>query len=259
MLKTFVTIFFGILFQTLCLAQFSPPGLGETNAAAWFAVGIKEKLSSKKNIESETFIGIGTITNPDNYNLFQNPSIYVLNEEIKHHFKPHWKYSIAASYRWQNKYKATPSFELDAPNTRQEIRFYGRFAYINTFHKIKYSLSYRPEIRFFYNPNFKSPMEIKEFRSRLRGKIDLNLNASKTKKIITSAELLFATSKTTQWSPLKYKESRFCLYYSVTIPKQKITFNVGYMNNVLGEKFNKCVHYLAIDVVFKNPFNKNKH
>jgi hypothetical protein len=256
MLKASLTIFFGILFQTFCLAQFSPPGLGKTNAAAWFAVGIKEKLSSKKDIESETFIGIGTISNPDNNNLFQNPSIYVINEEIKHHFKPNWEYSIAASYRWQNKYKTTPSFELDAPNARQEIRFYSRFAYTNSFRKIKYSLSYRPEIRFFYNPDFKIPTENTEFRSRFRGKIDLNLNTAKTKKIITSAELLFATSKTTQWSPLKYKESRFCLYYSVAIPKQKLTFNIGYMNNVLGKKINKFVHYFAFDIVIKNPFEK---
>lgn len=256
MLKASLTILFGILFQTICIAQFSPPGLGKTNSAAWFAVGIKETLSSKKNIESVTFIGMGTISNPNNNNLFHNPSIYVINEEIKHHFKPNWQYSIAASYRWQNKYKATPSFELDYPNARQEIRFYSRLTYISSFHKANYSLSYRPEIRFFYDRNFKLPTETTEFRSRLRGKIDLNINAVKTKKIITSAELLFATSKTLQWSSLTYKESRFCLYYSVAFPTQKLAFNIGYMNNILGKNINKFVHYFAFDVAIKNPFEK---
>ncbi len=256
MVRSALTLLFGILFYGTCFAQFSPPGLGNTNTAAWFALGMKQKLSSNKKIESATFIGIGTISNPNNYNLFQKPSIYVLNEEITHQFKPNWKYSIATSYRWQNKYNSSPPYALEEPNARQEIRFYSRFTYSKSFRKIKYSLGYRPEIRFFYNPDFTTPTEKLEFRSRLRGKIRLNLNAAKTKKISTSAEILLATSKTTQWNTFQYKESRFCLYYSVTIPKQKITFNMGYMNNVLGKKFNKDVHYLAFDVVFKNPFQK---
>lgn len=256
MLRTSLSLFFGILFYSNCFAQISPPGLGKANTAAWFAVGIKQRLNRKETLESVSFAGLGSISNPNNSNPFQKQSIYVINEEITHNFKPHWKYSVAASYRWQNKYQSSPPYELDSPKARQEIRFYSRFTYLKTFKKIMYSLTYRPEIRFFYNPDFKLAEETTEFRSRLKGKIAFNINALKTQKISTSAEVLLATSKTEQWSAFKYKESRFSLYYSVTIPKQKITFNMGYMNNVLGKNFSKCVHYIAFDVVFKNPFQK---
>lgn len=256
MLRTSLYLFLGILYYCNGLAQIAPPGLGETNTAGWFAFGLKQKLNKKETLQSTSFVGLGTISNPDNANLFQKPSIYVVNEEITHHFKPNWKYSVAASYRWQNKYKTAAPYELDNPKARQEIRFYGKFTYLKSFEKMAYSFTYRPELRFFYNPDFSLPEETTEFRSRLKAQIAFTVNSLKTHKIIAATEALFATNKTEQWDKLKYKESRLSLYYSIAIPKQKITLNMGYMNNILGKKFSKCVHYIAFDVVLKNPFSK---
>ena len=108
MLRVSLTIILGIIFNSNCLAQCSPPGLGKANTASWFAIGLKQNINKKETITSATHFGLGRISNPDNYNLFKKQSIYVINEEIANRFKQNWKLSVALSYRWQNKYKATP-------------------------------------------------------------------------------------------------------------------------------------------------------
>lgn len=256
MLRILLSLFLGILFYSNSFAQITPPGLGKVNTASWFALGVKQNLNQKETTTSTTFIGVGRISDPDDYNLIKKPSIYVVNEEVTHRFKENWKYSFALSYRWQNEYKKTEPYHLDTPDVRKEIRYYNRFTYLKKFKNIDFSLTYRPELRFFFDPNFDSAAEKMQFRSRISGKTAFNINELKTQKIITSVELLFATSKTENWSPFEYKETRFSLYYSLGIPKQKITLNVGYMNNLIGKSKLKDAHYLAFDVVIKNPFGK---
>lgn len=258
MWKAFLYLVFAVLLCSKGLAQISPPGMGEVNTAAWFAIGIKQKLNQKETVFSTTYFGFGSISNPDNYNLFQKQAIYVVNEEISHRFKKHWEYSAALSYRWQCKYEKTEPFGLDTPKARQEFRFYSRFSYLNSIKFVDYSFTLRPEIRFFFNPNFSLPEKTTEFRLRFRGKLVFNLNTQKTQKITTTAEILASTNKTNTWNKFKYKESRFCLYYSITLPKPNITFNIGYMLDLIGPKEVKDVHYIAFDIVFKNPFKKRK-
>lgn len=256
MLRTFLIILLGILLNSKCLAQISPPGLGKANTASWFAIGLKQNLNKKDNITSTTYFGLGRISNPDNYNLFYKQALYVINEEIAHKFKKNWKYSLALSYRWQNKYQTTPPYGLDVPKAQQELRFYSRFSYLNSFRKLEYSFSYRPEIRFFFNPDFTTATKNTQFRSRLRGKVAFNLNSLHTHKIITTTELLFSTTHKNRWSKFEYQEVRFCLYYSVSFPKQKIELNIGYMNDLTGKSFLTDVNYLAFDIIIKNPFEK---
>jgi len=256
MIRVFFSYLLVSIFLSNCHAQFSPPGLGKTNTASWFAIGIKQNLDKNKTMNSTTYFGVGRISNPINYNALYKQSIYVLNEEVTHKFKKHWKYSIAISYRWQNKYKNNIPYGFDTPKARQELRFYSRFSYLNSIKRIDYSFSYRPEIRFFYNPDFTSATENTQFRSRFRGKATLNLNSLNTQKIITTAEFLFSTTKTNSWNKFEYKETRFCLYYSVIFPKQKTTFNIGYMNDLIGKTTITDVHYIAFDILIKNPFSK---
>ncbi|MEO9953670.1 DUF2490 domain-containing protein [Nonlabens sp.] len=237
-----------------CLAQFTPPGLGQTKLASWYAVGLKQNLNKEKNLNSTTYLGLGLISNPDSYNLFEKKSIYVINEEVSHRFKNHWQYSIALSYRWQQKYNATEPYEKATPEARQEIRYYNRFSYLNSFKKINYSFSYRPELRLFYNPNFSTAEESVQFRSRLRGKMSFHTNSLHTSKLSTTVELLFSTSKTNSWSTFQYKEARFSLYYSTDLPNQHTTLSIGYMNNILGTTNITYAHYLAFDVLINNPF-----
>ncbi|WP_458627074.1 DUF2490 domain-containing protein [Winogradskyella sp. PC D3.3] len=150
------------------------------------------------------------------------------------------------SYRWQHKYKDIPPYALDLPTARQEFRMYSRFSYLNVFNQIDYSFTYRPEIRFFYNPDFSSALKNTQFRSRWRGKAAFNLNSLTTHQVITTAELLCSTTKTNSWSTFEYQETRFCLYYSVAFPKQNITINIGYMNNLIGQSSVTDVQYFWI-------------
>ena len=254
MLRTSMITLLGIFISSNCLAQFSLPGLGKANTASWFAIGLEQNLDKNEMISSATYFGLGRVSDPDDYNLVKKQSIYVVNEEVSHRFHKNWKYAVALSYRWQNRYMDTPPYELDTPDARQELRIYGRFSYLNSLGKFDYSFSYRPEIRFFYNPDFSTATKNTQFRSRFRGKASFNLNPLKTQKIITTAELLFSTTKTDNWSKFEYQETRLCLYYSVAFPKQKITLNLGYMNNLLGKSSITDVHYLALDIAIKNPF-----
>jgi hypothetical protein len=254
MLKLLFTLLLGLIISSNCLAQFSPPGLGKANTASWFAIGLKQNLNESKSITSTSNFGLGRISNPNNFNLFQKQSIYVLNQEVSLHLITHWQYSLALSYRYQNIYQTAKPYELEIPNARQEIRIYNRYSYLNSTEAIDYSLDYRPEIRLFYNPGFISATENTQFRSRFRGKLSFNLNTQKTQRIITSAELLFSTSKTDSWSKFEYKEARFCLYYSASLPNQNIIFNLGYMNNLLAKSPITDVNYFAFDIEIKNLF-----
>lgn len=139
MTKAYIVLFFAFLVQSNCFAQISPPGMGKANTAAWMAIGIKQNINQKETLESTTFVGLGTISDPNNLNIFEKKSIYVINEEITYRFKPHWNYSLAASYRWQNKYRSNKPYYLDSPYARQEIRVYSRFTYENKFKNINYT------------------------------------------------------------------------------------------------------------------------
>lgn len=255
-------LFCALLLTSFCLSphftfsQFSPPGLGRINTAGWFAVGAKQDLSTEKKITSTTYLGIGRTSNPSNYNPFERSTIYVINEEVANQFSKRWKYSGALSYRWQNRYKSTVPFELDTPSGRQELRIYGRLSYLTTLGIVHFSFTYRPEMRLFYNPDFTHFEESEEFRSRLSSKASLNINSSKTQKIITSIELLFAADKTEYWGTWSYRESRFCFYYSLTLPKQNVTLNMGYMNDLIGRQDAKDAHYLAMDILVTNLFGR---
>lgn len=253
--KKIVFAFLSIVLHSVSFAQFSPPGLGKINTAGWFAVGVKQKLNDQKTVSSATFLGVGRTSNPDNYNPLQRSAIYVVNQEILFRFAKHWETAGALSYRWQNNYKTEKPYQLDTPKGQQEIRTYGKISYLNHLGIMDYSFTFRPELRFFFDPNFNSAAKKAQFRTRFRGKMGFPLNSSKTKKIIETTEVLLATNETQNWDKFQMNESRFCLYYSVKIPQQKITLNIGYMNDLLLKPTVHDAHYLAVDISISDLFS----
>ena len=249
-------VFISIIYQTTSFAQFTPPGLGRIHTATWYALGLKQNLNKKNTVVSTTYFGVGTTSNPSNYNPFERMGIYVINEEVSHHFATHWQYSGAASYRWQDMYKPFSPYEAASPSGRQEIRFYSRFTYLKSYKKIDLSFTYRPELRFFYNPDFSKYHESIEFRSRFSGKMAYNFDSPHDKKIMLTTELLFATSKEENWSKWKYKEARISVYYSFNLPSDAVVLSLGYMNDIIGigKNFDIDASYLAFDIAFKEPF-----
>ncbi|MEO5789383.1 DUF2490 domain-containing protein [Gelidibacter sp.] len=241
-------------------AQLSPPGLGKAKTAAWFAFGIKQSLDSLEHKVSTTYVGLGYKSDPDNTNPFTKMGILVLNEEISNRFHKNWEYSYALSYRRSNLYDSSAPYEKLSPAIEQEFRVYGRFSYITGTDHITWKNTIRQEFRKFYNPDFTKTDENFQLRTRLKTQLNFDLGTQKIHHIIGSAEALFAISKENypknNYSNFQYKEARLGLYYSITPQDIPFTFDLGYMHNIIGKSNVVDVNYLAIDVVWKNPFGK---
>lgn len=254
---TILTVF--ILFQQIVFGQISSPGLGKANTANWFALGVRQELDTiaDKGWQSMTYFGFGQKSNPDNYNPFYKPAIFVVNQEFYHQFHKTWQYSFAVSYRRQDEYFDIPPYEHETTRIKQEFRTYGRFSYIFKTSRIKLIPTFRQEFRKFYSPDFNNTDEDFQFRSRFRLQLTVNLYKNKTHRLIVSSEQLFSISKQTtpnNWTDYNYRESRFSLYYSLSPKTLPLIFNIGYMNNLVGNKIVFDVHYLAFDIIIENPF-----
>ena len=73
-----------------------------------------------------------------------------------------------------------------------------------------------------------------------------------------SAEALFSITNDSSkgWGKPDYKESRFCLYYCYSPDDFPVTFDIGYMNDLIGYGSHITdASYLAVDIIIKNPFS----
>ena len=254
-------LFFTLYISTSIFSQISPPGLGKTKAASWLALGLRQVIDSSKRIQSVSYLGIGRKSGHYDYNLYLKPAIFVINQEFYHQFHPHWQYSLALSYRRQNEYQDIAPYGLDSPPIKQEFRVYGRYSHILKIKCSKIVTTFRQEFRKFYTLDFKNSDDIFQLRSRIRIHVGLDLDKTKMHKLTGSYEALFSSSRENvkqKLSPWAYKESRFCFYYSFSPHKIPVIFNIGYMNNLLGTTVVSDVHYVAFDIILKNPFVRRK-
>ena len=249
------------MFVFASYAQFSPPAVGKANNASWFAFGIKQALDTVHKKESTTYIGIGRKSTPDDNDAFNKMAILVLNQEFSNRYAKHWQYGYALSYRRQNEYESTAPFDAADPSIRQEFRLYGRYTYLTGINKLKWKTTLRQEYRKFFNPDFTKSNEDYQLRTRLKTQLNFDLGTKKIHHLIGSAEILFSTSKkfkpTSEWTNFEYKDSRFGLYYQLTPREIPFTFDFGYGYNLIGKGAKKSgVNFLAVDVVWNNPFGK---
>lgn len=247
------TLYFSFVFSVAALAQLSPPGLGKTNTAFWSAVGVKQKLNEKNS--STTYFGLGRISGKGN-DPFNMPSIYVINQEFYHKLNTNWTYSAALSYRRQHEYDE--SFEDEESSAiNQEFRVYGRLQYKTNFNDVKWTTTLRQEVRKFYTDDFTRVPDGLQLRTRLKTQLLVPLDNDSENSLMGSAEALFAIANDsdTGWGNLAYKESRFCLYYIYSPDNFPVTFDVGYMNDLIGNGHHITdVSYLAMDIIIENPF-----
>lgn len=259
MRKLIFILFTLIVLTQQSYAQISAPGLGDIGAASWFALGLRQDLDSLGHKESMTYIGIGRSSQPNNYRLFSRQNLFVVNEEFHHKFARNWQYSVALSYRRQNMYSKQAPYQKITPKIKQEIRAYGRFAYVYALPKVKFALTFREEFRSFFNPDFSTYYKNIQLRTRIRAQVKVNLDQKKIHRVALSVEPLFKTQhnlKTRKWSKFDYSDIRFALYYSYSPKKIPFVFDVGYMNYLTGKTKPTTMHYLGVDVVWTNPFGK---
>lgn len=260
------TLFWSFCFSLLpffTFAQVIPPGLGKTKMAGWLAVGIQQDLDTAENTkwQSVTYLGVARKSDPDNYNLFAKPAAFILNQEFKNNFSENWQYSLALSYRRQNEYSDTAPYDEMDPPLRQEFRMYGRISYEFKTLIVSITPTLRQEFRKFYAPDFESFPENFQVRSRFRLKFSFPISLDKTHRILAFSEQLFSSSQDSnpkEWSRFKYKDSRFALYYALSPKEMPFNFNLGYMNNIIASQPSFSGNYIALDVIWKNPFTSTE-
>lgn len=184
-----------------------------------------------------------------------------MNQEFYNHYAERWQYSYALSYRREQVYEAQPPYGEATPSAEQEFRVYGRYSYILPGRRLKFTNTLRQEFRKFFTPDFGAAEENFQLRTRYKTQLAVSLDAGGVHKIIGTAEALFAISRLHEpqpaWTAFAYKESRFNLYYSLSPKSIPFTFDLGYMNNLIGTGHNTVdVPYLALDVVWERPFGK---
>ena len=241
--------------------QISPPGLGIAKTASWLAVGLRQSLDSTQKKQSMTYFGLGRMSDPNTTNSFKKPAIFIINQEFYNTFHKRWQYSAAISYRRQNEYLKQSPYSEANPDIKQELRIYGRLSHMWISSRFKFTLTYRQDFRKFFAPDFTEWSESYQFRSRLRGQLTVNLVPTKVHRLIVSAEALFSASRGEVQKSLRnfnYRESRLCVYYSHSPKQIPFVFNLGYMNNLLGNSSYTYVHFIALDIIWENPFTRIK-
>lgn len=209
-----------------------------------------------------TYLGMGRISQPDDYDPYRKPSIFVINQEFYHQLPKNWHYSLAISYRRQHEYQDEFPFTHQEPEIRHEFRTYGRVFYSLKTSRIKFTSAFRLEFRKFFSPAIAQSSENFQLRSRFKLQLAIHLDKQKQHCLTAGSEQLFAISKKedpTQWTAFEYKESRFSLYYSFAPQKLPLTFSTGYMYNITGKNDPYDVHYFAFDIVVENPFSRLHH
>lgn len=241
-------------------SQVIPPGMGKTNLINWVAGSIKTDIDTVKNWNSNSYIGIGTSSHPDNYNPFQKMKMLVVNQAFQHKFGRNWSVSVEAMYARENRYDSNAPFEVSSDPIKHEFRLYGRLSYTWKIGKrVELTPTYRQEFQKYFAHDFKNANETFRHRSRFRIKLGINVSTDRRHKIILFSEQLFSSSfllSTQKWTSFQYKDSRFALYYSVKPKHTPITLNIGYMNNLIGTKKPWFTHFVALDVVWKIPYRK---
>lgn len=259
MIKRYFASLLFLLMAPLGTAQIVPPGLGEIGSSSWMAVAIDQNINRTEETgwKSTTYFGVGRVSGKENDLPFEKPGIFVLNQEFYNRFKPNWEYSLALSLRNQRLYTKEAPFEPADPSSKNEIRIYSRFSYLHKLGSLTLTPTLRQEVIKYFTPDFKDFSESWRLRTRLRLKLGIPLTADNSHRILLYSEQLFSLSrhlKTDRWSRFSYKDSRFSGYYSLSPRQLPLTFNLGYMLNLMGKKPATTGHYFALDVIWKNPF-----
>lgn len=258
-------LIFVLLIHPIAHAQISPPGLDNTNTVLWGSVGIDQNFGKKWF--SRTYAGGSRFSDPNNMSLLKKQAIYVIEQQTYRTFNKHWQLGFCISLRGQNMYSEDPPYDSEIPSLRREIRYYMRLYYRHQVGKLSFAYSLRPEWRNFYSPDWSNYYtQPKGLRYRAKAQVSIPLNVEKTNSLIFMNELLFVEKQKRQpngslaWTPFALSEDRICVYFRHEFEKEKITFDIGVMqqlNFTKGVLQDDFVHF-AFDILFIDPFTKRK-
>lgn len=231
-------------------AQISPPGLGDTRAAAWVAIGASQQLGPKW--QSTLYVGASRESNPDNFSLFRKPAISVVDLSQLYRFNDHWSLAGCISYRKQNRYDHDPPYQSENPAVRNEARYYLRLFYRHKINRVSFTYSFRPEYRTYFNHSHHwSPVPY-EYRLRLKAQATIPINASGSNQFIFGNEIL--SSAQPHFSGYRYTEDRMTTYFRHIFSKPSIVVDAGLMYQFLAGA--GLITHVAFDIIIVDPFRK---
>jgi len=239
-------------------AQISPPGLDDTRAVVWGAVGFSQQIGAKW--QTTMYLGTSRESNPDSYSFFSKPAISVMDLNQTYSFNQHWQLAGCVSFRMQSRYEDDPPYDLNDPALRDEIRYYMRLFYRHKINRVSFAYSFRPEYRTYYNHSHPWDPVPQEFRFRLKAQVSIPLNPSGSNQFIVGNELLSATdhhvhnNERPRWTHYAYTEDRLTTYFRHTFNKPSLIVDLGFMYQMpAGEGL---ITHFAFDFIFLNPFGK---
>ena len=222
-------------------SQISPPGLDDTRAVAWAAVGFSQQTGPRW--QTTVYLGGSRESTHDDFSLFKRFAIGVMDFSELYRINDHWSVVGAVSFRKQDMY------DLQETTFRQEIRYYARLYYRHKFNKISFAHSFRPEYRTYYN----SSAAPYEYRFRLKSQAAVPLNASGSNQFILGNEVLSVAQP--HFSKYRYTEDRLTTYFRHTFKKPALVFDAGFMYQFLAGE--GLITHFAVDLIFLDPFHKH--
>jgi hypothetical protein len=245
--------FFGLFLQAN--GQISPPGLDDTQAAAWGAVGFTQQAG--KRWQSTFYIGAARESGSGNYSLLSKPAISVISLEQGYRFNDHWQLAGGISYRRQSMYEDTPARDMER-EIRSEARYYARLYYRHSLGRINMTWSFRPEYRTYYGHHHAwDPVPV-ELRFRFKVQASIPFGNDDANQFVVGNEWLTATDhrvhagETPHWTHYAFTEDRLTTYFRHTFKKPSVLVDVGLMYQVRPRE--GLITHLAFDLIFVNPF-----
>jgi hypothetical protein len=227
-------------------AQISPPGMDDTRAVVWGAVGFTQNLGPKW--QTMVYLGASRESNPNNYSFLTKPAISVIDFSQLYRFNEHWSLSAAVSYREQNRYSDDPPYGSKDPGIRDEMRYYMRLYYRHKINRIQFTYSFRPEFRT-YHPS----AILYEYRFRLKAQAAIPLNKTASNQLVIGNEIL--TVAEPRFADYHYTEDRATVYFRHTFARPSLIADVGLMGQVLAGE--GLITHVAFDFIFVDPFGKH--
>jgi hypothetical protein len=214
--------------------QISPPGLDDTKAVVWAAVGFTQQWNSKW--QTSFYTGGSRESNANNYSLLVRQAIAVIDVNQLYRFNEHWSLAGCLSYRKQDFYE-------EGKILRDEIRYYARLYYRHKIKRLLLTYSFRPEYRTYYYLGDESTSEL---RLRLKAQAAVPLNQSGSNQFVAGNEFL--------WTNFVYQEDRLTTYFRHTFKKPSLIVDAGVMYQVVKDE--GLITHLAFDFIFIDPFGK---
>ena len=236
--------------------------MGALRSASWMAVGYAQRLDTAGAWQWSGYLGHGRSADPSHASPLHRPAILVIDQLLTRRLDAHWQVGLGASFRSQWRYAAQEPFGLLDP-VRDEERFHARIVLKLPVRGWRIQMAAKEEFRRFCTPDLLPWGQDIEWRSRFKVQAEHALGHGSRRKVVLSAEELFATDHqrggADHWSPMTYRESRIAAYLVQGLDHGRIDLSVGGMADLLREGTPRVGPYIVTSLSWRDPFHGHAH